>query len=1247
MSVSPSLPNGVSITSNGSLTGAPTAFQNATTYTINVSNSGGMDSITVAFEVVAGFHYDVSSFVLDRGTSNVYEMPTVNFTAVAAWSVSPTLPAGLSIGSANGTLYGIPTANASFTTYTVQATTASTTHVRTFTLRVVEAAPDIALAGSLSAQTLVTGEAGLLAMSNSGGPIASVSITPSLPSGLSLTSNGSIVGTPSALMTGTSYTINATNEGGSDSYTFTLAVVSAFSYQATTLSLERNTSVVYLAPMVNLSGSVTWSTLPSLPQGLSIGSSNGTIWGVPTVSQSLTNYTVMATSSSSTTHTKVIQISIAELAPEVAWDLTSTTVVAVKGEPVNIDLLNSGGTITSVSIWPSLPSGLTLTSSGGISGTPTAFASATTYTVNVSNSGGTDSVTITLSVVHAFTYGVDALALNRNQSTVYLPPTVNLSGNASWSVLPSLPAGLSLGATNGTLYGTPTVNLSQTSFTIRLTTDNAVHLRTLTISVDEVAPVLAGPVAVTLIKKENASFAPTNTGGPVASFTIWPSLPAGLWLSSDGEVYGVPTGLLSATTYTVNATNSGGSDSWTFSLSIVTAIDYDTTSLSLQRGASSVLLYPNVNTTATLSWSITPNLPSGLQIGSSNGTIWGTPTQTRSSTVYTIQAASSGSVHTATMTIMVAEAAPEVSFDIVSTTQSLVKSEAASIVMLNAGGTGTTVAVSPALPSGLSLTANGSIVGTPTALSGLTTYTVWVNNTGGSSNATVTIQVVTAFSYATTEAVLQRDQSTVYYAPTVNYSGSLAWSVVPSLPAGLSIGSTNGSIYGTPTVNLSQTSFTVRLTTDNAVHLSTLTLTVLDAAPSLSGASAITLITKENATLSATNSGGPIATFSISPSLPAGLSLDSNGRIVGKPTGLLSGTTYTLNASNPGGSATWTFTLAIVTAFDYETDSLSLQRGASTVLLYPNVNSTATLSWSITPTLPSGMQIGGSNGTIWGTPTQTKSSTVYTIQAASSGSVHTTTMTLVVTETAPEVSFDVASTSQTLVIREAVTLVMLNVGGTGTTVSVSPALPSGLSLTANGSIVGTPTALRGLTTYTVWVNNTGGSSNATLSIEVVSAFGYTTTTTTLKRNLDYAFFVPTVNLSTSATWSVVPSLPAGLSIGASNGTIWGTPTANSTLTTYTVRATTSSFVHTTTLQIEVTEVAQTSRWPPRCSWSATRPCRCGSPTAAARSPPSRSAPPSPPASACRRTGASLERRPAFPPRPPTPSGRTTAVVRTA
>src|SRR5215831_6773467 len=54
--------------------------------------------------------------------------------------------------------------------------------------------------------------------------------------------------------------------------------------------------------------------------------------------------------------------------------------------------------------------------------------------------------------------------------------------------------------------------------------------------------------------------APTNAGGAASSFTIQPALPAGLSLNAtSGTISGTPTAVIAQTTYTVTASNAGGS----------------------------------------------------------------------------------------------------------------------------------------------------------------------------------------------------------------------------------------------------------------------------------------------------------------------------------------------------------------------------------------------------------------------------------------------------------------------------------------------------------------------------------------------------------------------------------------------------------------------------------------------------------------------------------------------------------------
>ena len=88
---------------------------------------------------------------------------------------------------------------------------------------------------------------------------------------------------------------------------------------------------------------------------------------------------------------------------------------------------SSGGTVTSWSVSPSLPAGLSLDSStGAISGTPSAVTSSAAYTITASNTGGSDSTTLTITVndvaPSSLAYSPNSLTLTKNTAMSTLTP---------------------------------------------------------------------------------------------------------------------------------------------------------------------------------------------------------------------------------------------------------------------------------------------------------------------------------------------------------------------------------------------------------------------------------------------------------------------------------------------------------------------------------------------------------------------------------------------------------------------------------------------------------------------------------------------------------------------------------------------------------------------------------------------------------------------------------------------------------
>ena len=271
----------------------------------------------------------------------------------------------------------------------------------------------------------------------------------------------------------------------------------------------------------------------------------------------------------------------------------------------------------------------------------------------------------------------------------------------------------------------------------------------------------------------------------------------------------------------------------------------------------------------------------------------------------------------------------------------------------------TSWSISPSLPSGLTFDATtGGIGGTPTVLSTTATYTVTATNTGGSSTASVTITVndrVPNFSYS--DLTLTKDTNAGSTLPTINqFSGTVvSWSISPTVPAGLSFDTSTGEISGTPTAVTATATYTVTGTNTGGSATDSFTITVNDVAPSSVAYSPNSFtLTKGTAmtTVTPTTSGGSVTLWSVSPSLPAGLSLDSStGAISGTPTAITSSAVYTITASNTGGSDTASVTIEVndvaPSSVAYSPNSFTLTKGTAMTTVTPTASGGPVTSWSV------------------------------------------------------------------------------------------------------------------------------------------------------------------------------------------------------------------------------------------------------------------------------------------------------------
>ena len=538
--MSPSLPAGLSLdTSTGAISGTPTAITSAANYTVTATNGGGSNSTVVSIVVndvaPSSITYTPSSLSLTKDVTMSAITPTSSGGAVTSWSISATLPAGLSFDTSTGAISGTPTAISSSTSYTVTASNTGGSATAIVTIQVNVAAPS-SISYSPSSLTLAKGVSmSTVTPTAGGGPVASWSITPALPSGLTFnTSTGAIGGTPTAVSSSTSYTVTATNAGGSGTATVTIAVndiaPSGVTYTPSTLSLTKDSAMTTVTP-TSSGGTVTsWSISATLPAGLSFDTSTGAISGTPTAITSATTYTVTASNTGGSA-TTTVTILVNDAAPVIAYSPSSLTLTKSSAMST-LTPSSSGGTVTSWSISPSLPTGLSFnTSTGVISGTPTVVSASNNYTVTATNLGGTGTATVTIQVNDVSPYSIvytgSPFTLTKGTAMTTVTPSAGGGTVVSWSISPTLPAGLLFSSSTGAISGTPTAVSSQTQYTVTASNSGGSSTATVTITVNDIAPssIVYSGNPFTLTKDSAMTTAtPSTSGGAVTSWSISPSV---------------------------------------------------------------------------------------------------------------------------------------------------------------------------------------------------------------------------------------------------------------------------------------------------------------------------------------------------------------------------------------------------------------------------------------------------------------------------------------------------------------------------------------------------------------------------------------------------------------------------------------------------------------------------------------------------------------------------------------------------
>ena len=311
-SVTPALPANLSFdTTTGAITGTPvTEGTSSHTFTLHDSLAPPQTvqrSLTLTINPTSAVLSITTTSLPDGNVGQAYNQPVqaTGGTGALTWSIDVgTLPQDLSLNPTTGVISGTPTA-AGTSSFTVRvADTGGQADTQALSILINLSSPPIITTTSLPGGTVglayseglqATGGTGTLVWSLSGG---------SLPANLTLSSAGTISGTPTNTET-SNFTVRVTDAlAQSDTQPLSIAISAALTI--TTTSLPNARVGHSYSRTLQRSGGVSpfiWSVTPALPTGLSLDTSTGKISGTPAAGTAGT-YSLTFTVEDSSTPTK-------------------------------------------------------------------------------------------------------------------------------------------------------------------------------------------------------------------------------------------------------------------------------------------------------------------------------------------------------------------------------------------------------------------------------------------------------------------------------------------------------------------------------------------------------------------------------------------------------------------------------------------------------------------------------------------------------------------------------------------------------------------------------------------------------------------------------------------------------------------------------------------------------------------------------------------------------------------------------
>ncbi len=759
-------------------------------FSVTVQQSGPSITTTTLPDATVGTGYSQS--LAASGGSTPY-----------TWTLTGgALPAGITLSSA-GVVSGTPTQAGSFNP--VFTVTDSGNNTASRTIAINSAAPTLAIAPT----TLPDGVAGTAysqTLSTSGGtaPYTYAVSSGTPPPGITVSSGGNVSGTPST-PGNYSFTVRSTDSstgtGAPFSTTRTYSVtISAPTITVAPATLPNPTVGTAYSQIISASGGTAPYTFAvtagALPAGMSLAG-GGTLSGTAT-SAGTFNFTVTATDNGGFTGSRAYTITVA--APTIVVAPASLP-NATAGQAYSSTVTASGGTApySYAVTGGTLPSGITLSPTGVLSGTST-VAGTFNFTVSATDSSSGSGAPFSGSRAYSLTVAAPSVVVapatlpNPTVGTAYSQTVTASGGTAPYTfaiTAGATPSGLSLSAA-GVLSGTPTSS-GAFNFTVTATDgNNFTGSRAYTVNVGGAALVLTPTSQPTAHVGQAYAASFSTTGGTAPyHYTVTGNLPTGLALADNGTLSGTPTqaGNFPVAIHVADSSTGAGSP-FTATVNLTLAVDADplvltpaSPALTATYGASNSITFTSSGGSAPRTLSLTGALPAGMSFDATSGVLSGTPTVT-GSFPFTVTV-TDGSLTPATLSrnYTLTIAAVTVVVSPATLPGGTVGSAYGATLGASGGAAPYTFAVSAgALPEGTTLSSAGALAGTPTR-SGPVTFTVRatdVHGMAGTQAYSVTIGDAVPVAVADTASTAANQPVTI--PVTANDTGVITSVAVATAP---------------------------------------------------------------------------------------------------------------------------------------------------------------------------------------------------------------------------------------------------------------------------------------------------------------------------------------------------------------------------------------------------------------------------------------------------------------------------------